>query len=195
MSNLVTSTLAKLRSPSFGSSLQTSDSGRAWSTLVGAILLHGVIGANQLGNIVTYMTAYLRLNVSPEITYSKDMWFTSVTVLAFTLFTIIGGYMQRKLALKWVLFIGVVAISVANYATAAALDHSFMAVVWTIGFLQSAGSGMIYSNVIVISIKWFPKRRGVISGLIIALDSVATMATMIVQTEYVNPDNVQAVDE
>lgn len=195
MSNLLTSAWTKLRSPSFGSSLQTSDSGRAWSTLIGAILLHGVIGANQLGNIVTYMTAYIRRYVSPEVTYSQDMWFTSMTVLAFTLFTITGGYLTRTISLKWVLFIGVCMISVANYITAAALDVSFMAVVWTIGFLQSAGCGMIYSNVIVISIKWFPKRRGVISGLIIALDSVATMITMIVQTEYVNPDNVQAVDE
>jgi len=168
---------------------------KAVSTLIGAILLHAVIGANQLGNIITYMTSYLRLYVSKEITYSKDMWFTSMTVLAFTMFTILGGYMTRKIPLKGVLFLGVCTISLGNFLTAGALDHSFMQVVWTIGFMQSAGCGMIYSNVIVISIKWFPKRRGVISGLIIALDSVATMFTMLVQTEYVNPDNVETVDK
>lgn len=97
--------------------------------------------------------------------------------------------------MKGVLFLGVLTITLANYLTSSALDAGFMQVVWTIGFMQSAGCGMIYSNVIVISIKWFPKRRGVISGLIIALDSVATMVTMIIQTEYVNPDNVQGVDE
>lgn len=165
------------------------------STLIGAILLHAVIGANQLGNIVTYMTAYLRLYVSKEITYSKDMWFTSVIVLAFTLFTIIGGYMTRKIPMKGVLFLGVITISIGNYLGAAALNHSFMEVVLTLGFMQSAGCGLIYSNVIVISIKWFPKRRGLISGMIIALDSVATMLSMLIQTEYVNPDNIQTVDD
>ena len=168
---------------------------KAFSTLIGAILLHAVIGANQLGNIVTYMTSYLKYYVSKDITYSKDMWFTSITVLAFTMFTIAGGYMTRKVPLKGVLFLGIVLISLGNFLCANSLGQSFVQVVFTIGFMQSAGSGLIYSNVIVLSIKWFPAKRGLISGLIIALDSVSTMITMLIQTEFVNPNNVQAVDE
>lgn len=58
--------------------------------------------------------------------------------------------------------------------------------------MQSAGIGLIYSNVIVMSTKWIPKYRGVITGLIVALDSVSTFLVMQIQTMYFNPNNLEA---
>ena len=54
---------AKLNPVGDGGGSQTTERFKGISTLVGAIFLHAVIGANQLINIVTYMTSYLRLYV------------------------------------------------------------------------------------------------------------------------------------
>ena len=90
--------------------INNPDQYKAYLTITGAIILHGLTGANQLGNIITYMTSYMHKYVSKEITYSKDLWFTTISVLAFTIFTIIGGYSIRVIPLRGVLFIGVALI-------------------------------------------------------------------------------------
>lgn len=81
-----------------------------YSTVAGAIILHVVIGATMLGNIVTYITSYIRFYVSKENNYGRNIWITSVSVLAFTLFTIVSGYMTRKVPFRAVIFLGVIMI-------------------------------------------------------------------------------------
>ncbi|KAF7489185.1 hypothetical protein SSS_01632 [Sarcoptes scabiei] len=165
-----------------------------YSTVFGATLLHMIIGACQMGNIITYITSYMRFYVSKDNNYGRNVWISSVIVLAFTIFTIISGYMTRKVSFRSVIFLGVVLIVVGNFLTALALNGTFEYLVVTYGFLQNAGIGLIYSIVIVTSAKWNTAYRGFIAGLIIAMDSVSTFIAMEIQTLYFNPKNV-APDE
>lgn len=81
-----------------------------YSTVLGAIILHMVIGAVQMGNIITYITSYMRFYVSKDNNYGRNIWISSVNVLAFTIFTIISGYMTRKVPFRSVIFLGVLLI-------------------------------------------------------------------------------------
>ncbi|KAI7688545.1 hypothetical protein SSS_01632 [Sarcoptes scabiei] len=81
-----------------------------YSTVFGATLLHMIIGACQMGNIITYITSYMRFYVSKDNNYGRNVWISSVIVLAFTIFTIISGYMTRKVSFRSVIFLGVVLI-------------------------------------------------------------------------------------
>ena len=93
-----------------GQNLETVRRLKFYSTVTGAILLHIIIGATLLGNIVTYITSYIRFYVSKENNYGRNIWIQSVSVLAFTIFTIISGYMTRKVPFRGVIFLGVVII-------------------------------------------------------------------------------------
>lgn len=74
------------------------------------------------------------------------------------------------------------------------MNASFEFLVVTYGFIQNAGCGLIYSIVIVTSVKWKPQYRGFIAGLIIAMDSISTFITMELQTMYFNPNNIPPDD-
>lgn len=68
--------------------------------------MHAVIGATQMGNLVTYMTSYMRVHVSTDINYGQNIWLSSVGVTAFALFTIAGGYLTRLIPFRGVVWIG-----------------------------------------------------------------------------------------
>lgn len=183
------SALAWYRQPSGPDSLAMATV-KGYSTLIGAILLHGVIGATSMGNVITYMTSYMRFYVNKSANYGENIWISSIGVTAFALFTIIGGYLNRLLPYRAVISIGLLIISLATYLNTISLNHSFGMLLLTFAFMQSAGAGLIYSNVIVVSVKWFPSYCGLITGLIVALDSVASFVAMQLQTMYFNPNNV-----
>ncbi|OTF79062.1 hypothetical protein BLA29_010045 [Euroglyphus maynei] len=82
-----------------------------YSTVIGAVILHMLIGAVQLGNIITYITSYMRFYVSKDNNYGRNTWVSSVIVLAFTIFTIISGYMTRKVSFRAVIFLGALLIT------------------------------------------------------------------------------------
>ncbi|XP_027202251.1 uncharacterized protein LOC113796224 [Dermatophagoides pteronyssinus] len=165
-----------------------------YSTVTGAVILHMLIGAVQMGNIITYITSYMRFYVSKDNNYGRNTWISSVIVLAFTIFTIISGYMTRKVSFRAVIFLGALLITLGNFLASLAVNASFEYLVVTYGFIQNAGCGLIYSIVIVTSAKWKPEYRGFIAGLIIAMDSISTFITMELQTMYFNPDNIPPDD-
>ena len=82
-----------------------------YSTVTGAVILHMLIGAVQMGNIITYITSYMRFYVSKDNNYGRNTWISSVIVLAFTIFTIISGYMTRKVSFRSVIFLGALLIT------------------------------------------------------------------------------------
>ncbi|KAH9501496.1 LOW QUALITY PROTEIN: uncharacterized protein LOC124496394 [Dermatophagoides farinae] len=165
-----------------------------YSTVIGAVILHMLVGAVQMGNIITYITSYMRFYVSNDNNYGRNTWISSVIVLAFTIFTIMSGYMTRKVSFRSVIFLGAFLITLGNFLSSLAVNASFEFLVVTYGFIQNAGCGLIYSIVIVTSVKWKPQYRGFIAGLIIAMDSISTFITMELQTMYFNPNNIPPDD-
>ncbi len=75
-------------------------------------------------------------------------------------------------------------------ATSLSLKYSFIAVLLTLGFLQSVGSGLMYSVVIVNCIKWFPNNKGLVTGLITGANASSSFVFTQIQTFYLNPNNL-----
>jgi len=71
------------------------------STLVGSCVLHLMVGSgNTLANLNTYMTSYLRQKASRDANFGESVWYTPVGVTAFTLFTIISGFIVNKMGTR-----------------------------------------------------------------------------------------------
>lgn len=91
----------------------------------------------------------------------------SITLGIFAIGTIVGGRIQDKFGPREVATVGGFMIGLgvflASYTTA---DKAWI-LYWTYGALMGFGVGMIYTPVIACVSKWFPDRKGTITGLVV----------------------------
>ena len=58
------------------------------------------------GNLLTYLTSYLRHAVSPDIEYSNVVWVIAITTSAQGLFMPLGGLFEARLGSRLTCVIG-----------------------------------------------------------------------------------------
>ncbi|XP_054166488.1 uncharacterized protein LOC128963960 [Oppia nitens] len=161
------------------------------STLTGSCLLHLMIGSGgTFANLNTYMTSYLRQNSSRDANYGQSVWFTAVSVTTFTTITIISGCIGNKLGTRVTCFIATLIFCAAIAVTAVTIKSSLLMVLLSFSFAQNVGNGLIYSTVIVNAIKWFPRHKGLVSGLITGSNAFSSFIFIQMQTFYLNPNNI-----
>ena len=97
-------------------------------------------------------------------------WSHAQIGLMFTLFVIFesigtlpGGVLRDKFGPRWVTLIAGVIAGIGIYATALGPSYGFVLVVWCIG---SFFAGFIYNTCVTTANKWFPDKRGHVTGLI-----------------------------
>lgn len=100
-------------------------------------------------------------------------WSTSATSLAFTislavvpLAMIVAGRIQDRLGPRRVLFVGGLLFGAGIIATGFA--HSLTALYATYGITSGIGVGTIYACTVANTVKLFPDKRGLASGLVVA---------------------------
>ncbi|CAG2161080.1 unnamed protein product [Oppiella nova] len=162
------------------------------STLVGSCVLHLMVGSgNTLANLNTYMTSYLRQKASRDANFGESVWYTPVGVTAFTLFTIISGFIVNKMGTRVTCLLAAVVFSGSMALTSLALDNSFIMVLMSYALMAQIGNGLIYSSVIVNCIKWFPNNKGLVAGVITGINAFSSFIFTQIQTFYLNPNNVK----
>lgn len=70
------------------------------------------------------------------------------------------------------------------------IDWGFIWVVFSYGFLSSLGVGMAYVAPLAAGMKWFPKQKGLVNGIIVAGYGLGALVFNYVQTAYLNPLNL-----
>ncbi len=100
-------------------------------------------------------------------------WSTSATSLNFSIMIfieslamIVGGKLQSRLGAQRLMFIGGIVYSVGVIATG--FTNSLLFLYTTYGVLGGIGVGLIYGTSIANGVKWFPDKRGLASGLVVA---------------------------
>jgi MFS family permease len=91
----------------------------------------------------------------------------SVGLLVFAIFTIIGGRLQIKHGPMKVALIGGTLLGL-GYILASFIGASFIGKLIFIGVLSGAGIGLAYVVPIATGVKWFPDKKGLVSGLAVA---------------------------
>ncbi|MFO8050220.1 MAG: OFA family MFS transporter [Thermoplasmatota archaeon] len=85
----------------------------------------------------------------------------------FALFTIIGGRLSKRFGPRNIAIAGGAVLG-AGYILASFVGASFIGLLFTIGVLGGIGIGLGYVVPIAVGVKWFPDKKGLISGLAVA---------------------------
>ena len=91
----------------------------------------------------------------------------SIGLLTFAIFTIIGGRLTAKFGPRKIAIAGGIVLG-SGYILGSFMGTSFPGLVFAIGILGGAGIGLAYVVPIGVGVKWFPDKKGMISGLAVA---------------------------
>ncbi|MEW6250566.1 MAG: OFA family MFS transporter [Planctomycetota bacterium] len=134
-----------------------------WLVVIGAIIIQVCLGAIYAWSVFT-----ADLQKAPfAFTKTQTQVIFSVALAVFAVFTIIGGRWQAKAGPTLVVRAGG-ALLALGYVLACFAGASFPGLVATIGVIGGAGIGLAYVVPIAVGVKWFPDKKGLITGLAVA---------------------------
>lgn len=91
----------------------------------------------------------------------------AVLIAAFSLGNILGGFLQKKVKAIYIVIFGNVCISIGMVLTAFIPVEQGYLINITYGVLGGLGGGMAYNTTVAVVQKCYPKRRGLVTGILI----------------------------
>lgn len=139
-----------------------------WLIVVGGILIQLALGAIYAWSAFTGPLQGSAAAPS-EFAFSKTetQLIFSIGLLVFAIFTIIGGRLQGKLGPMKVALMGGTLLGL-GYILASFVGASFIGKLIFLGVVAGAGIGLAYVVPIATAVKWFPDKKGLVSGLAVA---------------------------
>ncbi len=139
-----------------------------WVIVIGGILIQLALGAIYAWSAFTGPLQGSAAAASEfAFTKTETQAIFSVGLLVFAIFTIIGGRLQIKQGPMKVALLGGVLLGL-GYILASFTGASFIGKLIFIGVLAGAGIGLAYVVPIATGVKWFPDKKGLVSGLAVA---------------------------
>ncbi|XP_042208838.1 uncharacterized MFS-type transporter YhjX-like isoform X2 [Homarus americanus] len=163
---------------------------QAPAAVIGGILIHLTLGnLYSFGNMMTYMVSYMHERVSPYVNYGNFIWVNSITTASQGLFMVCGGLLERKIGPKLTCFVGCSVLSAGILLTHYTIEVSLFTVILTYGLLSGLGISLTYVTPLACGMQWYPEKKGLINGLIVAGFGLGALGSTNLQTLYLNPDN------
>jgi MFS family permease len=139
-----------------------------WLVVVGAVLIQLCAGAIYAWSAYTSdLTKPIADGGLYGFTKVQSQWIFSIGLATFAVFTVVGGNWQKKAGPKIVAMTGGIVLGL-GYILAGLIGKTFVAQLVTIGLIGGAGIGLAYVCPIACGVKWFPDKKGLITGLAVA---------------------------
>lgn len=134
-----------------------------WIVVIGAIMIQVALGA------IYAWSAFTTPLQSDAFGFSKTMTqaIFSTGLATFGIFTIIGGRLQKRYGPMKIAFLGGILLGL-GYLIGGFVGDNFILKLIGIGLIGGAGIGLGYVVPIGVGIKWFPDKKGLVSGLAVA---------------------------
>ncbi|MEA3559796.1 MAG: OFA family MFS transporter, partial [Candidatus Thermoplasmatota archaeon] len=100
-------------------------------------------------------------------TKTQSQMIFAAGLFTFALFTIFGGRLSKKFGPRKMAIAGGIVLG-SGYILASFVGGNFALMLLCIGVLGGAGIGLAYVVPIAVGVKWFPDKKGMISGLAVA---------------------------
>lgn len=138
-----------------------------WVVVVGAILIQLCLGAIYAWSV---FTTTLKAGVDAGgygFTATQTQWIFSAGLATFAVVMLFAGRWQAAAGPRLVAMVGGVVLG-AGYILGGLFGTSFWAQFILIGIVGGAGIGLAYVVPIAVGVKWFPDKKGMITGLAVA---------------------------
>lgn len=157
-------------------------------SIIAAVVINLVLGSFYLwGSINIYVASYYKINYDPELQ-------TDITSMCFPIMAVacngvvpISLKICEKLGIRLHCFIFSVFFSVCVFVSSYMTSFWYFVLLYGVGF--GFGSGMIYLIPLYNCYKFFPNKRGLISGIIMGGYGVGSLISSNIFLTLVNPDN------
>ena len=134
-----------------------------WWVVVGAILIQLCLGAIYAWSVFTPS-----LKAEPfSFSATQTQWIFSVGLATFAVVMVLAGKWQARSGPTVVARVGGLILGL-GYVAAKFVGPSFPGLLITIGLIGGAGIGLAYVVPIAVGVKWFPDKKGMITGLAVA---------------------------
>lgn len=136
-----------------------------WLVVIGALLIQLALGAIYAWSVFT--PALTKEGGDFGFSATQTQWVFSLGLATFAVFTIIGGRLQAKIGPRPVAALGGLCLGL-GYVLAGLIGQTFLPQLLLIGVLGGMGIGLAYVCPIAVGIKWYPDKKGLITGLAVA---------------------------
>ncbi|MBN2170363.1 MAG: OFA family MFS transporter [Candidatus Krumholzibacteriota bacterium] len=138
-----------------------------WLVVIGALVIQLCLGAIYAWSV---FTPSLRAPVAEGgfgFTAAQTQWVFSVGLATFAVVMVLAGRWQAKSGPRIVALSGGILLGL-GYILAKFFGTSFLGQIICIGLIGGAGIGLAYVCPIAVGMKWFPDKKGLITGLAVA---------------------------
>ncbi|MCD6486208.1 MAG: OFA family MFS transporter [Syntrophobacterales bacterium] len=139
-----------------------------WYVVIGAVLIQLCLGAIYAWSV---FTPKLTLSIAKGGMYgfsaTQAAWIFSIGLLVFAIVMIISGRMLSVTGPRKLASIGGIVLG-AGYILGGLFGTSFFSQLLFIGVIGGAGIGLAYVVPIAVGVKWFPDKKGMVTGLAVA---------------------------
>ncbi|SHH03895.1 MFS transporter, OFA family, oxalate/formate antiporter [Thermosyntropha lipolytica DSM 11003] len=135
--------------------------GNRWLVVVGAVMIQLCLGA-------VYIWSLFNQPLIDKYGWDPAGVVTtfSITIFVFAFFTIIAGRIQDKIGPRWVATAGGILLFIGMFLASKATTLTQLYIYY--GLIGGAGIGTAYVCPLATCVKWFPDKRGLISGIAVA---------------------------
>ncbi len=136
-----------------------------WLVVIGAIAIQLCLGAIYAWSVFT--PALTDPDGLYKFSATQAAWIFSMGLFVFAVVMIIAGRLQGKMTPRTMAAAGGFILG-AGYILGGLFGSTFAAQMICIGILGGAGIGLAYVVPIAVGVKWFPDKKGMITGLAVA---------------------------
>jgi len=139
-----------------------------WFVVLGALVIQLCLGAIYAWSAFTAdLTKALDKGGQFGFTAAQSQWIFSVGLATFAVVMVLAGKWQAKVGPRMVAALGGILLG-AGYIAASFFGQGFWGMLVCIGVIGGAGIGLAYVCPIAVGIRWFPKNKGLITGIAVA---------------------------
>ena len=133
---------------------------KRWLVVVGGLMIQLCLGALYAWSV--FVTPLKELG----LTTTQTQLIFSASIAAFAIVMIFAGRLQDNIGPRKVAAIGGILFGLGYILASRNLSFSWLII--SIGIVGGAGLGLTYVCPLVCSVKWFPDKRGLVTGLSVA---------------------------
>jgi MFS family permease len=138
-----------------------------WRVAIGAILIQLCLGAIYAWSVFTTVLKKPVVDGGYGFTTGQTQWIFSVGLATFAVVMVLAGRLMGRFGPRALAMVGCPVLGI-GYVLGALLGDGLVAQILCIGLIGGAGIGIGYVVPIAVGIKWFPDKKGLISGLAVA---------------------------